>query len=149
MDLFVCWANCQRSQVAEAFAKNIWKKAISCASVEDKKEKYLHKPEKIITGLVKDNFNIDISNQKILYPKDILQKINNIDNIYFLYDPKEAIVPDEKLLVDWKSFWEYLDSVWKKYEIYEIEEPDEDINTKDSMLNIIYDIDELVKKLYK
>jgi len=149
MDLFVCWANAQRSQVAEAFARKIWKEVISCASVEDKKEKYFHKPEKIITRLVKENFNIDISNQKILYPKDILWEIDNINKIYFLYNPKVTKKPDEKLLVNLKTFWDYLDSIWKKYEIHEIKEPDEDINTSDSMLEIVYDIDKLVKELYK
>ena len=148
-DLFVCWANAQRSQVAEAFSKNIWKDAISCASVEDKKEKYFHKPEKIITRLVKENFDIDISNQKILYPNDILSEIENIDKIYFLYNPKDARKPDKELLIEWKTFWDYLDFIWKKYEIHEIKEPDEDINTEESMLEIVYDIDILVKRLYK
>ena len=149
MDLFICWANAQRSQVAEAFANKIWKEAISCASVVDKKEKYFNHPEKIITRLVKENFNLDISNQEILYPNDILGEINNIDKIYFLYNPKEARFPDEKLLVNWKPFWDYLNYIWKKYEIHEIKEPDEDINTEESMLEIVYDIDKLVKKLYK
>ena len=148
MDLFVCWANAQRSQVAEAFSKKLWKKVISCASIEDKKEKYFHKPEKIITRLVKDNFDINISNQKILYPNDILEEIKNIDNIYFLYNPKEARIPDNKLLINWMTFRNYLESIWKKYEIYEIKEPDEDINTFDSMLEIVYDIDRLVKRIY-
>ena len=149
MNLFVCWANVQRSQIAEAFAKKIWKKSISCASIEDKREKYLNKPENTVTGFMNDKFWIDISNQEVLYPNEILDKLNQIDNIYFLYDPKEARKPDEKLLVNWKSLWDYLDYIWKKYEIHKIKDPDEDINTKDSMLNIIYDIDELVKKLYK
>ena len=149
MDLFVCWANAQRSQVAEAFSKKLWKNTISCASVESKKEKYSSKPEKNITELMNTNFDIDISNQQISYPSDIIKYIDQINNIYFLFDPKEANIPDEELLIEWKAFWDYLNSIWKKYEIHKIKDPDEYINTKDSMLEIIYNIDELVKKLYK
>jgi len=148
MDLFVCWANVQRSQMAQAFAKKMWIDAISCASIEDKREKYLNKPEKTVTKLMKENFDLDISNQEVSYPNEILDKLDQIENIYFLYDPKEARIPDEKLLVDWKSFWKYLDFVWKKYEIHKIKDPDEDVNTADSMLEIVYDIEKLINKLY-
>lgn len=148
MDLFICWANVQRSQIAEAFARELGKEVISCASVEDKREKYLNKPEKTVTELMQENFWIDISHQKVFYPNDILDRLDEIENIYFLYDPKEARIPDEKLLVNSKPFWDYLNSIWKKYEIYKIKDPDEDINTKDSMLEIVYDIDKLIKELY-
>ena len=84
-----------------------------------------------------------------MYPNDILSEIENIDKIYFLYNPKDARKPDKELLIEWKTFWDYLDFIWKEYEIHEIKEPDEDINTEESMLEIVYDIDFLVKKLYK
>jgi len=149
MDLFICWANAQRSQVAEAFAKKIGKNIISCASVEDKKEKYKNKPEKIVTDLMKQNFWINISEQKICYPSDIIDKLDEVENIYFLYEPKDVKKVDEKLLINWKPFWEYLNFIWKKYKIYKIKDPDEDINTKNSMLEIIYDIEKLINKIYK
>ncbi len=147
-DLFVCWANVQRSQIAEAFVKKLWKNVISCASVENKREKYKNKPEKIVTNLMQENFWIDISYQKVSYPIDIIDELNNLENIYFLFDPKKAKKVDDELLINWKTFWNYLDFIWKKYSIYEIKDLDEDINTSDSMLEIIYDIDKLIKKLY-
>jgi hypothetical protein len=51
---------------------------ISCASVEARKKKYNYKPEKEITHILKNIYNIDISNQKIFYPEDILKYLDKI-----------------------------------------------------------------------
>lgn len=147
MDLFVCWANVGRSQVAEWFARKFWKKIISCASVEARKEMYSFKPEKVITEILFKKYNIDISKQEVFYPSDIINNIEKVDNIYFLFDPKKAKKSDEETLINWKTLWEYLDSVWKNYNIYEIEDPDE----KDEKVveDIVYQLYDLVNKIYK
>ncbi len=124
MNLFICWANVWRSQVAEWFAKNLWKDVISCASVEARKEKYSYKPEKIVTQIMKNKYNIDISNQDVYYPDDIIKYIDNVENIYFLFNPKDVKKVDSEVLINWKTLWEYFDSIWKKYFIYNIEDPD-------------------------
>ena len=147
MDLFICWANVWRSQVAEAFAKKLWKNIISCASVEARKEKYNNKPEKIVTKIMLEDYNIDIKNQVIFYPKDIEKFLNKIQNIYFLFDPKKAKNSDKETLINWKTIWDFFNSIWKKYYIYEIEDPDgKDIK---NIKKIINDIDILVNKIYK
>jgi hypothetical protein len=46
--------------------------------VEARKEKYNFKPEKEITDILKSLYNIDISNQVISYPKDILDYLDNV-----------------------------------------------------------------------
>ena len=124
MDLFVCWANVWRSQVAEWFAKNIGKDVLSCASVEARKEKYNYKPEKVVTNIMRDKYNINIENQVVYYPNDIKKYLSKIENIYFLFDPNKVDSIDKDVLIDWRNFWEYLDYIWKKYFIYEIEDPD-------------------------
>ncbi len=124
MDLFICWANVWRSQVAEWFAKSLWKDVISCASVEARKEKYNYKPEKIVTQIMKNKYNIDISNQDVYYPDDIIKYIDNVENIYFLFNPKDVKKVDSEVSINWKTLWEYFDSIWKKYFIYNIEDPE-------------------------
>lgn len=121
---------------------------MSCASVEAKKEKYLWKPEKIVTWLLKEIFWINMENQKIYYPHEILEKFDEVENIYFLFDPKKSKEPSAELLVNWLPLWKYFDSIWRKYKIYEIKDPDENKNTKKSMLEIIYDIEKMIKKIY-
>ena len=146
MDLFVCWANVWRSQVAEWFAKKIWKDVISCASVEARKDMYFNKPEKVITSIVLDKYNIDISNQEVFYPNDILKYLDKVNNIYFLFDPKKSREPDVETLINWEPLWDYLNSIWKKYNIYEIEDPDE--KDEGTIEKIVVDIDKYVNKLY-
>jgi len=146
MDLFVCWANVWRSQVAEWFAKKLWKNVLSCAWVEARKEKYFNKPEKVVTSILLEDYNIDISNQEVFYPKDIKNNINDINNIYFLFDPKKSQEPDKDNLINWLTFWDYLDSIWRNYIIYEIEDPDaKDINTIKSIVDDLYN---LINKIY-
>ncbi len=124
MDLFVCWANVWRSQVAEWFAKNLWKDVISCASVEARKEKYNYKPEKTVTEIMDNEYNIDISNQVVYYPSDIKRYLNELDNIYFLFNLENVKKIDTDVLIYWKTLWKYLDQIGKKYFIFDIEDPD-------------------------
>jgi len=140
MDLFVCWANVWRSQLAEGFAKKLWKNVISCASVEARKEKYKNKPDEVVTEIIRKEYNIDISNQVVFYPNDILKYLNKINNIYFLFNPKDVNKVDNEVLINWKTLWEYLDSIWKKYFIYDIEDPDNKDLSK---------IRNIVKKIYQ
>ena len=147
MDLFVCRANVWRSQVAEWFAKELWKDVISCASVEARKDMYWSKPEKGITKIVLNKYHINISNQEVFYPNDILKFFDKIENIYFLFDPKKSKISDEETLIEWKTLWDYLDSIWKEYSIYEIDDPDE--KDEGTIEKIVVDIDVLVKDIYK
>ncbi len=147
MDLYICWANVGRSQVAEWFAKNLWKDVISCASVEARKEKYFNKPEKEITEILYEKFWIDISEQRVYYPEDILEYLDNIENIYFLFDPKKVEKVDLDVLINWKTFWEYLDSIWRKYFIYEVEDPDK--KDKNTIIWIVNKINIIIKEIYK
>ena len=146
MDLFICRANVWRSQCAEWFAKKFKKDVISCASVEARKEKYFYKPEKVITDIILNKYNIDISKQEIYYPLDILKDIDNLENIYFLFDPKKAKKSDKEVLIKWKTLWEYFDSIWKEYSIYEIEDPDAKDNS--TIVKIVDDINLVINKIY-
>ena len=147
MDLFVCRANVWRSQVAEWFAKKLWKDVISCASVEARKCMYFNKPEKVITNIVLNKYNIDISNQEVFYPNDIIKYLDKLKNIYFLFDPKKAKESDVETLIDWVTLWDYLDSLWKEYNIFEIEDPDE--KDEKTIERIVNQIDLLIKDIYK
>ena len=147
MDLFVCWANVWRSQVAEWFVKNIWIKVISCASVEARKEKYDFIPGKVITKIMVEKYNIDISTQHILYPNDIINHIDQINNIYFLFDPKKAKKSDDEVLIENKTLWNYFDNIWKKYNIIEIEDPDWKDESK--KYEIVSNIEKVIYKIYK
>lgn len=147
MDLFVCRANVWRSQVAEWFAKKLWKNVISCASVEARKDKYFNKPEKVITSIVKEKYNIDISNQEVFYPNDIFNNIDDIKNIYILFDPEKSKKSDKDTLINWEPLRKYLNSIWKEYKVYEIEDPDaKDEKTIEVIVNKLYN---LVNNIYK
>jgi hypothetical protein len=96
---------------------------------------------------LKSLYNIDISNQVISYPKDILDYLDNVWNIYLLFDPKEVDKKvNKELLIDNLLFWEYLDKIWKKYFIYKIEDPD--TKDKDTIKAIVEDIYNLIIKIY-
>ena len=144
MDLYICWANVWRSQVAEWFAKNLWKNVISCAWVEARKEKYNFKPEKTVTDIMLNDYNIDISEQEVFYPNDILKYLDKIENIYFLFDPKKAKKSDNEVLVNSITIWDYFDNAWIKYEIHEIEDPDE--KDLDTIKNIVSEIKEFIER---
>jgi len=139
MILFVCWANVWRSQVAEWIARYFWINAISCASVEARKEKYNWKPEKEITKLLCKKYDIDISNQEILYSNDIKKDLLEIDEIIFLFDPKEVDKIDEEVLIDNMPLWTFLDMIGKKYKIFKVKDPDwEFVESIDKIIDKIY-----------
>ena len=148
MDLFICWANVGRSQTAEWFAKRKWKKVISCASVEARKEKYNFHPEKDVTEIMLENYNIKISNQDIFYPSDILKYFDKIENIYFLFNPKDVKKEvDKELLINNIPIWDYLKKIWKKYKIHSIKDPDWE--SRESIEKIVEEIRILVNGIYK
>jgi hypothetical protein len=49
-------------------------------------------------------------------------------------------------LIKWKTLWEYFDSIWKKYSIYEIEDPD--AKDDDTIVKIVDNINLVVNKIY-
>jgi len=139
MILFVCKANVWRSQIAEWIAKNLGLKAISCAAVEARKEKYNYKPDKQITQILKNKYNIDISNQKIKYPNDIKKLLNEINEAVFLFEPKDIKQIDKEVLIEGYSLWSYLEKKWKKITIYPIDDPaDKNRNFKEKVIDQIY-----------
>ena len=147
MDLFICWANVWRSQTAEWFAKNLWKDVISCASVEARKEKYNYHPEKDVTDIMLKSYNIDISNQDIFYPRNLIHLLDKIENIYFLFNPKDVKKEiDKEVLVDNIAIWKYFDKIWKNYEIYPIKDPDWE--NRKSIEKIVNEIKVVVNQIY-
>jgi len=139
--LFVCAANVWRSQVAEWVAKYFWINAISCASVEARKDKYNWKPDEEITQLLLKKYWIDISDQKILYPSDIKSEILAIERVVFMFDPKNIDQIDEEVLIDNMPLWTFLDMIGKKYEIKEVVDPyNLSKSTKEKIIENIYKI---------
>lgn len=107
--LFVCKANVQRSQVAEWLYNYYSKlsKSISCAWVEARKQKYIWKPEPIITQILLEDW-IDIREQNINYITDFDENIiNNIKKVIFLFNPINEIQIDEECLINKKSVYQY------------------------------------------
>lgn len=139
MILFVCKANVWRSQIAEWIAKFLWIKAISCAAVEARKEKYNWKPDKEIVEILRHKYNIHIHNQKIKYPNDIKKEINQIDKAIFLFNPQNIKQIDKEVLIENIPLWDYLKRKWKKIIIKHINDPaNKDKNFKEKIIDEIY-----------
>jgi len=124
MFLFICKANVGRSQIAEWFMKNLWINAISCASFEARKNDYKNSPDFEISEILKKEFWINIFSQNISYPDDIIDKINSVKKIVFFFDPKKKLKnPDKSVLINWITFWDFLDKNKINYEIHEVKDP--------------------------
>lgn len=146
--LFICKANVQRSQVAEWLYNSYSKvsKAISCAWVEARKEKYNWKPEKNITSILLEDW-IDLSKQNINYITDFnLNELNMLKRVIFLFNPINEKIIDKECLINWESVYEYFrDKQYIEIIIHEIQDPYK--LSFDKTLEIYKKIDNFIKKL--
>lgn len=150
MFLFICKANVGRSQIAEWFMKNFWINAISCASFEARKNDYKNSPDIEISEILKNEFWINIFKQQIFYPEDVLSKISSVKKIVFFFNPKKELInPDKDILINWITFWDFLDKNKINYEIVEVRDPFErGLKEKKRVIGEIYKIVRKLKDEY-
>ncbi len=118
--LFVCSANVWRSQMAEwyfnhfSFSDN-W---CSAALIEDRREKYNHKPAPSVIDVMKED-RVDISSQQIkLLSKDVCDKS---DRIILLNSNMDQ---ESEFMLDWKDPAEFLlENYDDKIQTKEIQDP--------------------------
>lgn len=88
--LFICQWNIWRSQIAEWFAKKIWDMniEISSAGIDNVWFKYNHKPYPPIIEILKNEYNIDISQQTVKHVTE--EMIDAVDSVIILCKEKEC-----------------------------------------------------------